>query len=82
MVARANEYRSVAAVGELEQAKLVRAIDSQRQLQEVLADFWNNHFNIDVKKNICRVYKVPEDVYKRQLMMFENSAFQSKTLIR
>ena len=61
MVAKANEYRTVAAIGELEQAKLVRAIDSQRQLQEVLADFWNNHFNIDVKKNICRVYKIPDD---------------------
>jgi len=44
--------RSSSVVGELQQAKLVRAVDSQRQLQEVLVDFWSNHFNIDVKKNL------------------------------
>src|SRR2546430_16945242 len=33
-------------VGQLAQAKLVRAIGSERQLQEVMADFWFNHFNV------------------------------------
>ena len=61
MVATANQYRSVAAISQLEQAKLVRAVDSQRQLQEVLVDFWGNHFNIDVKKRICSVFKIPDD---------------------
>jgi uncharacterized protein (DUF1800 family) len=61
LVAKANQYRSVAAIGQLEQAKLVRAIDSQRQLQEVLVDFWGNHFNIDMKKGPDRVYKVVDD---------------------
>jgi uncharacterized protein (DUF1800 family) len=60
-LAEASQYRSVAAVGELEQAKLVRAVDSQRQLQEVLVDFWNNHFNVDVKKKMCSVLKVSDD---------------------
>jgi uncharacterized protein (DUF1800 family) len=60
-MAEASSYRSVAAIGQLEQAKLVRAIDSQRQLQEVLADFWNNHFNVDVKKKFDRVYKITDD---------------------
>jgi uncharacterized protein (DUF1800 family) len=60
-LAEASQYRSVAAVGELNQAKLVRAIDSNRQLQEVLADFWNNHFNVDVKKKACSVLKVSDD---------------------
>jgi len=32
MVERAKQYRTVAAIGELEQAKLVRAVDSERQL--------------------------------------------------
>lgn len=50
-----------AAVTELSHAKLIRAINSPRQLQEVLVDFWGNHFNIDVKKNICLVYKVADD---------------------
>jgi len=61
MVERAGQYRSVAAIGQLEQAKLVRAVDSERQLQEVLVDFWSNHFNIDVKKNLDRVLKVADD---------------------
>ena len=48
-------------IGEMEQAKLVRAIDSRRQLQEVLVDFWGNHFNIDMKKAADRVLKVVDD---------------------
>jgi len=61
MLDQAKQYRSVAAIGQLEQAKLVRAVDSQRQLQEVLVDFWGNHFNIDVKKGPDRVLKVVDD---------------------
>ena len=61
MTDQASQYRSVAAIGQLEQAKLVRAIDSNRQLQEVLVDFWGNHFNIDVKKGPDRVLKVVDD---------------------
>jgi uncharacterized protein (DUF1800 family) len=30
--------------------KLMRAIESEKQLQEVLVDFWSNHFNIDAAK--------------------------------
>jgi uncharacterized protein (DUF1800 family) len=33
-------------VGELSQAKLLRAIYSNRQLEEVMTDFWLNHFNV------------------------------------
>lgn len=32
------------------QARLLRAIASRRQLQEVMVDFWFNHFNLFVKK--------------------------------
>ena len=35
---------------ELSQQKLLRAIYSERQLQEVLTDFWFNHFNVDARK--------------------------------
>jgi uncharacterized protein (DUF1800 family) len=35
---------------ELLGAKLVRAVESNRQLQEVLVDFWFNHFNVSVEK--------------------------------
>ena len=35
---------------ELAQQKVLRAIYSERQLQEVLTDFWFNHFNVDARK--------------------------------
>ena len=37
-------------LGELVQQKLVRAVSSNRQLQEVLIDFWYNHFNVFAQK--------------------------------
>jgi uncharacterized protein (DUF1800 family) len=42
-------------VGELAQAKLLRAIYSQRQFEEVMTDFWFNHFNVFVDKGIDRL---------------------------
>ena len=39
---------------ELSQAKLIRAIYSQRQLQEVMTDFWFNHFNVFIGKSADR----------------------------
>ncbi|RYX82344.1 DUF1800 domain-containing protein [bacterium] len=52
---------SVRTAGELVQAKLVRATESKRQLQEVLTDFWSNHFNIDMRKKAGRTLKVLDD---------------------
>ncbi len=52
---------SVRAVAELQTAKLTRAVESERQLQEVLVDFWFNHFNVDVRKDACRVHVVAYD---------------------
>lgn len=46
---------------EFNAAKLIRAAESQRQLQEVLVDFWSNHFNIDIRKAPCGVLKVIDD---------------------
>jgi uncharacterized protein (DUF1800 family) len=37
-------------VEELSQAKLLRAVYSERQLEEVMTDFWFNHFNIFIGK--------------------------------
>jgi uncharacterized protein (DUF1800 family) len=42
-------------MGELMQAKLLRAIYSQRQFEEVMTDFWFNHFNVFVDKGLDRV---------------------------
>jgi uncharacterized protein (DUF1800 family) len=39
---------------ELVEGKLLRAIYSDRQLQEVMADFWFNHFNVFVGKGADR----------------------------
>src|SRR5262249_32326237 len=36
--------------GELSEAKLLRAIYSDRQLDEVMTDFWFNHFNVFIGK--------------------------------
>ena len=41
-------------VGELMQAKLLRAIYSERQLDEVMTDFWMNHFNVFINKGADR----------------------------
>jgi uncharacterized protein (DUF1800 family) len=41
---------------ELMQAKILRAAYSDRQLQEVLVDFWFNHFNVFVGKGQVRTY--------------------------
>ncbi len=35
---------------EVQQAKVLRAAYSQRQLEEVLTDFWFNHFNVFINK--------------------------------
>jgi uncharacterized protein (DUF1800 family) len=37
-------------LAELSQQKMLRAVYSERQLQEVLTDFWFNHFNVDARK--------------------------------
>jgi len=41
-------------VNELTQAKLLRAIYSERQLDEVMTDFWFNHFNVFINKGADR----------------------------
>ena len=55
------EKSSVRAVGELITDKLARAANSEKQLQEVLVDFWGNHFNVDVKKGPVRGLKILDD---------------------
>ena len=41
---------------ELMQQKLLRAAYSERQLQEVMVDFWFNHFNVFAGKGQTRLY--------------------------
>jgi uncharacterized protein (DUF1800 family) len=49
-----QDARSI--VEEAQQARLMRAIESPRQLEEVLVDFWYNHFNVAANKGIARVW--------------------------
>ena len=44
---------------DLSQAKLVRAVHSERQLQEVMIDFWFNHFNVYARKNRNTLLALP-----------------------
>jgi len=40
--------------GELQMSRILRAVYSERQLQEVLVDFWTNHFNVFAGKGADR----------------------------
>ena len=44
------------AVTDVESAKLVRAVASEHQLEELLADFWANHFSVFKGKGQTRLY--------------------------
>jgi uncharacterized protein (DUF1800 family) len=62
-------------VEELAQAKLLRAIYSERQLEEVMTDFWFNHFNVFVGKGADRLLltSYEQDVIRpRALGKFED----------
>jgi uncharacterized protein (DUF1800 family) len=54
MPPEARELRGL--LSQAPQLVVVRAVSSERQLAEVMADFWSNHFNIFMGKNIARVY--------------------------
>jgi uncharacterized protein (DUF1800 family) len=41
---------------ELTAARIIRATESERQLDELMADFWLNHFNVFAGKGLDRVY--------------------------
>lgn len=46
-------------VGQLIGQKVMRAVYSENQLQEVLTDFWFNHFNVALQDNQARAYLLP-----------------------
>jgi uncharacterized protein (DUF1800 family) len=51
---RFNLTRQV--VTQLQSSRVARAVSSERQLQEVMTDFWENHFNIYAQKGGPEVY--------------------------
>jgi len=44
------QYANQRAFDALQAEKLLRAVYSERQLEETLTDFWFNHFNVDSRK--------------------------------
>lgn len=56
-----NSKPPALVANELQEATLMRAIYSKRQLQETLVDFWTNHFTIYIGKNDCRWAKTVDD---------------------
>ena len=53
---REQLQRSQRALGELQSAKLARAVGSERQLEEVMTDFWENHFSVFAGKGVTRLF--------------------------
>jgi uncharacterized protein (DUF1800 family) len=52
---RARE-RSRQPLEQAQEARLLKAIASPRQLEEVMVDFWFNHFNVSSDKNLARIW--------------------------
>ena len=50
------QQQAQSPINELMQAKILRATLSERQLEEVLVDFWFNHFNVFVGKGQVREF--------------------------
>src|SRR6266550_3433725 len=68
-----REFRELG--GELQQLAIVRAALSERQLREVMVDFWTNHFNVFVGKGADRFLLpsyIEETIRPRALGRFED----------
>src|SRR5216110_716749 len=68
-----QEFRELG--GELQQLAIVRAAISERQLREVMVDFWTNHFNVFVGKGADRFLLpsyIEETIRPRVLARFED----------
>jgi uncharacterized protein (DUF1800 family) len=50
------DRRPARIVAELQAARMLRAVASERQLQELMVDFWFNHFNVFAAKGEVRWY--------------------------
>jgi uncharacterized protein (DUF1800 family) len=61
---------------DLTSGKLLRAVYSDRQLEEVLVDFWFNHFNVYESKNVQLV----NNAYRALLAGYERDAIRPHVL--
>jgi len=67
---RQAQQAQASVVNELMQSKVLRAVMSDRQLEEVLDDFWFNHFNVYIQKGDVRQY----------ITEYENSVIRPRVL--
>jgi uncharacterized protein (DUF1800 family) len=77
-----NIGASYQIINELSQAKFLRAILSERQLQEVMTDFWFNHFNIYIGKDSDQWYTTSyerDDIRRHALGKFRDLLLATAT---
>lgn len=55
------EYKPQVVLDALTRQALLRATYGERQLHEVMVEFWSDHFNIDASKGDCRWLKAADD---------------------
>ena len=53
---KARRERARRIVDEAQAARVLRAVESPRQLQEVMVDFWFNHFNVYDRKGLDELW--------------------------
>jgi uncharacterized protein (DUF1800 family) len=58
---RQMQQESQRVINEIESAKVSRAVLSERQLQEVMVDFWENHFSVFARKGPIQTYLASYD---------------------
>jgi len=56
-----DNYDENLVLDDFRQATLLRQVYSQRQLQEIMVEFWTDHFNISVQKGDCWFLKIVDD---------------------
>jgi len=64
--------------GDVKEGKVFRALYSNRQLEEVLVDFWFNHFNVDEAKNVQQVNN--PSAMRAMLASYERDAIRPHVL--
>ena len=69
LVAQTQGLRRMA--GEMQSTRVARAVLSERQLEEVMTDFWLNHFNVYIQKGGPERYLITS---------YENSAIRPNAL--
>ncbi|HJU20279.1 MAG TPA: DUF1800 domain-containing protein [Stellaceae bacterium] len=53
---KAQQERARTVLAEAQQDRILRALYSRRQLQEVMVDFWFNHFNVFAGEELDRIW--------------------------